>query len=53
VIVLKINRRRKRAIAKAEKEMDRYEQWKDFVEAVGGSLQKGKDGKLYGVLRVD
>lgn len=50
---MRINRGRKRAIAKAEKHLDRYEQWKEYVQAVGGSLRKGKDGKLYGVLYVD
>lgn len=50
---MKINRRRKRAIAKAEKKMDKYENWKEWVQAVGGSLQKGKDGKLHGVLHVE
>lgn len=42
---------RKRAIEKAEIKMDKYEQWKEYVVAMGGSLQKGKDGKLQGVLR--
>lgn len=50
---LKINRRRKRAIEKAQKEMDKYESWKEWVVAVGGSLQKGKDGKYRGFLHVD
>lgn len=50
---MKINRRRKRAIEKAQKEMDRYESWKEFVEAVGGTLHKGKDGRYRGILHVD
>lgn len=50
---MKINRRRKRAIEKAQKEMDKYESWKEWVQVVGCSLQKGKDGKLYGVMYVD
>lgn len=53
MIPLKINRRRKRAIEKAEKKMDRYEQWKEHVEVVGGTLRKGKDGKVYGVLTIE
>lgn len=50
---MEINRRRKRAIEKAEKELDRYEDWKEHVRAVGGSLIQGKDGRLRGILRVD
>lgn len=50
---MKVNRRRRRAIEKAQKELDKYENWKEWVQAVGGSLQKGKDGRLHGVLRVD
>ena len=30
--------------------MDRHEDWKDHVRAVGGSLRKDKNGKYYGVL---
>lgn len=44
---------RKRAIEKAERKLDIYEEWKEYVVAMGGSLQKGKDGKLHGVLRVE
>jgi len=46
---MKINRRRKRAIEKAQKRLDRYEDWKERVTVVGGSLRKGKDGRYYGV----
>lgn len=42
---------RKRAIEKAEEKMDKYEQWKEYVEAVGGSLYKDKNGKVHGVMR--
>lgn len=49
---MKINRRRKRAIEKAEKEMDRYEDWKEHVQIVGGSLIKDESGKYHGILRV-
>ncbi|MCU9614102.1 hypothetical protein OEV98_11075 [Caldibacillus lycopersici] len=44
---------RKRGIEKAQKEMDRYENWKEHVEAVGGTLIKCKDGKVRGILRGD
>lgn len=50
---MKINRRRKRAIEKAEKKTERYEDWKEHVRAVGGSLRKDKDGRYHGVLYVD
>jgi hypothetical protein len=50
---MKINRKRKRAIAKAELKMDRYENWKEHVWAVGGSLRKDENGKYYGVLHVE
>lgn len=33
--------------------MDRYEDWKDHVRAVGGSLIKGEDGRYRGILRVE
>jgi hypothetical protein len=49
----KINRRRKRAIAKAEKEMDRYYAWQEHVEVTGGYLVKGKDGKLRGYMKIN
>lgn len=44
---------RKRAIEKAERKLDIYEEWKEYVLAMGGSLQKDKDGKLRGVLHVE
>jgi len=50
---MKINRRRKRAIEKARKEMDRYEDWKEWVQAVGGNLVKDKDGRYRGVAYFD
>lgn len=50
---LKINKRRKRAIEKAQREMDKYGDWKEHVVAVGGTLIKDKDGRYRGILRVD
>lgn len=50
---LKINRRRKRAIEKAEREMEILEDWKEHVLLVGGSLRKDRDGKYYGVAYFD
>lgn len=50
---MNINRRRKRAIEKAEKKLDKHENWKEHVQAVGGSLRKDKDGRYYGLLHVD
>ncbi|APB37964.1 hypothetical protein [Heyndrickxia coagulans] len=50
---LKINRKRKRAIEKAEREMEILENWKEHVLLVGGSLRKDRDGKYYGVAYFD
>jgi uncharacterized protein (UPF0128 family) len=51
---MKINRRRKRAIAKAVRELEHLENFKEHLRAVGASYKgKGKDGKHYGTLRFD
>jgi hypothetical protein len=51
---MKINRRRKRAIAKAAKELERLEDFKEYLRAVGATYTgKGKDGYHHGTLRID
>lgn len=45
---MRVKSPRKRAIAKAEFREDRYNSWKEWVEAVGGRLYKNEDGKFYG-----
>lgn len=44
---------RKRRIAKLERQLEKYESWKEHVEAVGGSLRRDENGKYYGVMYVD
>ncbi|WDF02919.1 hypothetical protein [Shouchella hunanensis] len=46
---MEINRRRKRAIEKERVTMERYEDWKEWVLMTGGTLYKGKDGRIHGV----
>ena len=48
-----INRRRKRAIEKAKEEIDQYEDWKEWVLAVGGQLIKDENGKYRGIGRYE
>lgn len=48
-----INRRRKRAIDKVRKEIDQYEDWKEWVLAVGGQLIKDENGKYRGIGRYE
>lgn len=50
---MNINRRRKREIERAREKMERYENWKEWVIASGGSLIKDKDGKYIGVMRIE
>lgn len=49
---MKINRRRKRAIEKAEKQLDKHEQWKEHILVIGGSLRKDENGNVYGVMPI-
>lgn len=44
---------RKRAIAKAELREEKYEAWKEMVQAVGGSLYKDKFGKVHGRMYIN
>lgn len=44
---------RKRAIKKAQTRVDKYEEWKEWVEAVGGRLYKDKSGKVHGRMYVN
>lgn len=51
--VRKLKKPRKRAIEKAEKELEKYKNWKELVLAVGGSIRKDQYGKCFGILHVD
>lgn len=51
---MKINRRRKRAIEKARKELEDLENFKEHLAMIGASYTgKGEDGAHHGKLTVD